>query len=617
MPKVKGNFWSEFEVIVDFNGKEKYKCKTCSGIWSKNASRLKEHIEKCKDTTETSQPQGTKRKRQQTFDNYKFTFTPKDQIILESLLMRAFCSAGISFNVIENEDFILFLKKACPSFKIPSRYTLSTTLLNQEFEHLKLVVKSALSESSTYCLISDGWSNIQRTSIVNYMISAPKPMFFKAVAFKEERHTAENIALGLETTMKEAGINKFGAVITDNAPNMKAAWKILKQKYPQKIFLGCWAHGIHLWMKDIINIGWIKDILEKAKKLSIYFRNHQVILGALRRLQKEKYGKEIALILPCETRWGSSYSCINQLFLTKSAIRSTIAEDHLNLDDVTKSLISSDTFWNDLGKIRKFLEQFAICIKKLEGDESILSTAYLEFQQLKAHVRNYTDLPENVRDEVENFGTNRWQNFLYNPVVIVAYKLNPRYRGSRLNARACDPIIEKEIIGLVGEEYRDVILTELAEYVGKTGGFAPSHLWGDVVQKPINWWNLMKGRYPVLSDVAIRVLSIPATSAASERNWSTFGFIHSKLRNKLHEKRVEKIVYMFWNLRILHSLERPLTIEGWVEKVLNKKAMETAEGNNEEEIDIESDFSDLDFQSYSDLEGLLDEELAELNEFQD
>ena len=45
--------------------------------------------------------------------------------------------------------------------------------------------------------------------------------------------------------------------------------------------------------------------------------------------------------------------------------------------------------------------------------------------------------------------------------------------------------------------------------------------------------------------------------------------------------------------------------------------METAEGNNEEEIDIESDFSDLDFQSYSDLEGLLDEELAELNEFQD
>ncbi|CAB5171983.1 unnamed protein product [Rhizophagus irregularis] len=257
-----------------------------------------------------------------------------------------------------------------------------------------------------------------------------------------------------------------------------------------------------------------------------------------------------------------------------------------------KSLISSDTFWNDLGKIQNFLENFAIFIKKL-GDETFLSTAYLEYQQLKAHVRNNTDLPENIREEVEKFGTNRWQNFLYNPVVIVAYKLDPRYCGSRLNARIFDPIIEKEILSLVGEEYKDIVLTELAEYVGKTGSFAHSNLWGDVIQKPVNWWNLMKGRYPILSDIAIQILSIPATSAATGR----------------------KIVYMFWNLRILRSLEKPLTIEGWVEKVLQKKAIrEAAKGNNEQEIDVESDFSDLDFQSYSDLEELLDEEL---NEFQD
>src|SRR3954465_8237660 len=182
------------------------------------------------------------------------------------------------------------------------------------------------------------------------MISAPKLMFYKAIAFKEERHTAENIAIGLENTMIEAGINKFTAVITDNAPNMKAAWKILKQKYPKKIFLGCWAHGIHLWMKDIINIEWINNILGQAKKLAIYFRNHQVALATLRRLQQEKYGKEIALILPCETRWGSSFSCIDHVCRTKSAIRSTIAEDQLNLDDEIKSLIANDTFWNNLEK---------------------------------------------------------------------------------------------------------------------------------------------------------------------------------------------------------------------------------------------------------------------------
>ena len=105
------------------------------------------------------------------------------------------------------------MKKACPSFKIPSHSTLSNTFLDKEFNYLQLIVKSTLSESSTYCLISDGWSNVQKTSIVNYMISAPKPMFFKATAFKEERHTAGNIAIGLETVMEEAGINKFSAIM--------------------------------------------------------------------------------------------------------------------------------------------------------------------------------------------------------------------------------------------------------------------------------------------------------------------------------------------------------------------------------------------------------------------
>ena len=125
----------------------------------------------------------------------------------------------------------------------------------------------------------------------------------------------------------------------------------------------------------------------------------------------------------------------------------------------------------------------------------------------------------------------------------------------------------------------------------------------------------MKGKYLILSNVAIRVLSTPATSAASERNWSTFGFIHSKLRNRLHEKRVERIVYLFWNLRILRAIDKQITLDSWVEKLLQKRAIEASEGNNENNEDAESDFSDLDFQSYSDFKELLSEDLNEFQEY--
>ncbi len=51
------------------------------------------------------------------------------------------------------------------------------------------------------------------------------------------------------------------------------------------------------------------------------------------------------------------------------------------------------------------------------------------------------------------------------------------------------------------------------------------------------------------------MLSIPATSAASERNWSTFGFIHNKLHNRMLNQRVEKCVYLYWNMKILRGIK--------------------------------------------------------------
>ena len=55
MPKIKGNFWTNYEVIIDSDRKEKYKCKNYSSIWSKNSTRLKEHIEKYNAKTDLLQ----------------------------------------------------------------------------------------------------------------------------------------------------------------------------------------------------------------------------------------------------------------------------------------------------------------------------------------------------------------------------------------------------------------------------------------------------------------------------------------------------------------------------------------------------------------------------------
>ena len=249
MPKQKGVFWSQFERVLNENNEssEQWRCIHCGQKWVKNASRLCNHLEVCKKYQDSMNqsaplpppPPTTKRKigQQTTLDGYAYSFSQKDQEEMEKLLARAFYSAGISFNVIDNPDFCIFLKKACSAFKISSRYKLSNTILDAEYNSIKKDVDGILEKKEYLCLTSDGWSNVNRTSIINYMVTIPQPLFYKSVSTHEERHTAESISAGIKQTMNEVGEEKVVAIITDNAANMKAAWKILKNEYPHKVII--------------------------------------------------------------------------------------------------------------------------------------------------------------------------------------------------------------------------------------------------------------------------------------------------------------------------------------------------------------------------------------------
>ena len=104
--------------------------------------------------------------------------------------------------------------------------------------------------------------------------------------------------------------------------------------------------------------------------------------------------------------------------------------------------------------------------------------------------------------------------------------------------------------------------------------------------------------------MALKILSIPATSAASERNWSAFSFIHIKLCNRLHNERVEKIVFIYWNLKILRKLQWPLSVKEFekknVEIGINNSSNDTILIDDLEEHNWEDsflfDYEELDFE---------------------
>ncbi len=133
--------------------------------------------------------------------------------------------------------------------------------------------------------------------------------------------------------------------------------------------------------------------------------------------------------------------------------------------------------------------------------------------------------------------------------------------------------ILEETSKLVNIESRGQLAKELLQYYSKSGLFGSEYLWtNEAVKNPIIWWEVMQVETPIVGIIA---MLIPASSAAAERNWSHFGFIHNFNRNRLTNEHIFKLVSVYSYYRTLKN-----------SKIVQKEI----------EIDIQNDNTlDLDF----------------------
>ncbi|CAG8546078.1 20273_t:CDS:2 [Gigaspora rosea] len=241
------------------------------------------------------------------------------------LTQQTIYTSGIPLSTFKNPFWVEFFYALRPLFKIPNRDKLSTELLENVYEDIK-----------------NDW-----------------------------------IATQIITKMEEVGIHKFSSVITDMAANMKAAWKIIEEKYPHIICLGCSSHVINLLIGDILKIDEIKIVLEDVKTVVKYFKDHHVSMAKLRRIQKENYGKEITLVLPVITRWGTHLDCIKTLIESQTAIQQMIYDQSTtSLETRIKVQLHSNEFWNNLKIIIRILKPIVAALKAFKANNSTISTTY-------------------------------------------------------------------------------------------------------------------------------------------------------------------------------------------------------------------------------------------------
>jgi hypothetical protein len=189
-------------------------------------------------------------------------------------------------------------------------------------------------------------------------------------------------------SIEEIGFQKVNALVSDNAANMKGAWTLIKNKYPNICIYGCAGHGFNLLCKDITTkINVFQTILGDAKCVIQYFNNKHIPKAVLKSIQLDKNGKEIALLVPVETRWSSFCKSLESLIKNKDYLQMAVLDKRLiaqNVACIKKLVLNEDNFWCNVDRCFKVLKPIAVAINNLEGDTPSLAYIPLSFKNVKA-----------------------------------------------------------------------------------------------------------------------------------------------------------------------------------------------------------------------------------------
>ena len=99
---------------------------------------------------------------------------------------------------------------------------------------------------------------------------------------------ADMLADSIENVKSITG-SVVAGLVTDNASNMRKAWSILHDRFPRLITLGCFAHGLSLFVGDILcKISSCARIADQCLNVVNTVRDSPKLLSRFRYIQMEK-----------------------------------------------------------------------------------------------------------------------------------------------------------------------------------------------------------------------------------------------------------------------------------------------------------------------------------------
>lgn len=441
------------------------------------------------------------------------------------LLGKLFFGCNIPFSVIESTHFHNFMQHMRPSYRIPSRKALCGKILDDIFNKFTKDIKF---ESDSVMLI-DGWKNENaNTKNVTVLLHSAtgKAVFLDNWDLSEEKETGEKLTEIIEfakTQAEQMYQTKIFAVVSDNAANMMKMGRLT-----DIIHLTCNSHTGQLLAKDILPTELATRVTSILKQFNGPDMEAQILRFG---------GSKISL--PCETRWCSNRDSFSCFLKNLSYIKRVISENpQKSFAAHLTGLIFDQQFVKNVTEAVSLLDPICSLINKCQSSTASIACAAEAWLSI--------EFPPGFVEAKECLEKRR--NYALKVPLLVANYLHPAYRGKKLNEQQIDLVNDYLL-----ENLDATGLADLIKFSSNTGIFEILNSKEGLNLKPHLYWELASRKCTNLSHNAIKLLSIPASSAQLERVFSNWSYVHNKLRNRLSAERSKKLVKVYYSLKMQDS----------------------------------------------------------------
>ncbi|CAG4999775.1 unnamed protein product [Parnassius apollo] len=350
---------------------------------------------------------------------------------IDEQLLRVIVKAYYPFSIVEDKEFKKLIFLLCPAYSMPTRKTVSNSLIPRLYNETKEKVVKTLSSVDAACLTTDGWTSITQQSYVAITahfirevddISTLQSCLLGCIPY-DSSHTAQNLGMFIAEEVKKWGLqNKVICVVTDNAPNIVAAVRNNNWRH-----IPCFAHSLNLVLGDGMKI--IHAELSKIKDIVAYFKRSSKALAKLSVMQNQLNLPAIKLKQDCVTRWNSTYDMLSCILKVRAAVIAVLAVENPELN----CLSPSD--WAMLEKAASVLEIFKLITEEISAEKNVtLSKLMLMIKAINKHlIKASAEYVNDVKvtklvQELQNSMSVRFCEMDTQELITQATFLDPRFK---------------------------------------------------------------------------------------------------------------------------------------------------------------------------------------------